>query len=179
MEATTTPQTTTQPESTQEIMMPAQPHKEHDWLHKMVGEWTYESEADMGPDQPSQAFTGSETVRSLGGLWVIAEGQGEMCSGGTMTSIMTLGYDPQTQGYTGTWIGSMMTHLWVYAGEMDAAERVLTLNAQGPAMSGDGMAQYKDVIEFKSDDCRTLTSSVLGDDGEWHQFVTTTYHRQS
>lgn len=178
MEATTTQQTTTQADSTQENMMPAQPQKEHDWLQKMIGEWTYESEANMGPDQPSQTFSGSETVRSLGGLWVIAEGEGAMCSGGTMTSIMTLGYDPH-KGYLGTWVGSMMTHLWVYDGEMDSAERVLTLSAQGPAMSGDGMAQYRDVIEFKSDDLRTLTSHILGEDGQWHQFVTTTYRRKS
>ena len=28
-------------------MMHAEPQKEHQWLHKLVGEWTYESEAVM------------------------------------------------------------------------------------------------------------------------------------
>jgi hypothetical protein len=47
----------------------------------------------------------------------------------------------------------MMTHLWVYAGVLDAAERVLTLNAEGPHMAAEGqMAKYKDAIELTSDD---------------------------
>jgi hypothetical protein len=35
------------------------------------------------------------------------------------------------------------------------------------------------VIEFKSDDHRVLTSHILGDDGEWHQFMTAHYRRRS
>lgn len=169
MEATTTPQ---------ESMMPEQPQQQHAWLQKLVGEWTYESQAMMGPDQPDETFTGTESVRSLGGLWVIAEGQGEMCGGGDMITIMTLGYNLQTQRYSGTWVGSMMTYLWVYDGELDATGQVLTLNSEGPAMSGDGMTQYKDVIEFKSDDHRVMTSHLMGDDGQWQQFMTAHYRRQ-
>lgn len=167
--------TTTQQEST----MQAQPQKEHQWLQKLVGEWTYETEAVMGPDQPAETGSGTETVRSLGGLWVLAEGQGEMPGGSMATTLMTIGYDPRKQRYVGTWIGSMMTYLWLYDGEMDASETVLTLNSNGPSMSDDGkMAKYKDVIEFKSDDHRVMTSHVLGDDGQWHQFVTVTYRRK-
>jgi hypothetical protein len=152
---------------------------EHHWLQKLVGDWTYETEASMGSDQPLEKATGTESVRSLGGLWVLAEGQGEMPGGGTATTMMTLGYDPQKQRYVGTWVGSMMTYLWVYDGELDANERVLTLNAEGPAMSGEGkMGKYKDVIEFKSDDRRVLTSHFLGDDGQWHHFMTANYQRK-
>lgn len=72
----------------------------------------------------------------------------------------------------------MMTFLWVYEGGLDSVERVLTLNVEGPAMTGNGMAQYKEVHEFKSDDHRVLTSHIQGDDGQWHQFVTVTYRRK-
>jgi uncharacterized protein DUF1579 len=73
----------------------------------------------------------------------------------------------------------MMTHLWVYEGELDADERVLTLNAEGPSMASEGkMTQYKDVIEFKSDDHRVLTSHMLRDDGNWQQFMTANYRRK-
>ena len=163
----------------QESTMQAEPHNEHYWLQKLVGEWTYETEAKMGPDQPPEKATGTESVRSLGGLWVLAEGQGEMPGCGAMTTMLTLGYDPQKHRYVGTWIGSMMTFLWVYDGELDADERVLTLNAEGPAMTDEGkMAKYKDVTEFKSDDHRVLTSYMLGDDGQWHQFMTANYRRK-
>lgn len=159
--------------------MPVQPQKEHQWLQKLVGEWTYETEAMMGPDQPPVKSTGTETVRSLGGLWILAEGQGEMPGCGPATTLMTLGYDPQKQRYIGTWVGSMMTYLWQYDGELDAGETVLTLSADGPSMTGDEkLAKYKDVIEFKSDDHRVMTSHMLRDDGQWQHFMTTHYRRR-
>jgi hypothetical protein len=73
----------------------------------------------------------------------------------------------------------MMTHLWVYDGSLDATERVLTLNAEGPSFVAEGKtAKYQDVIEFESEDHRTLTSRTLGDDGQWHQFMTAHYRRK-
>lgn len=171
MESTKTQQSST---------MTTQPQKEHDWLQKLVGEWTYEIEVKMGSDLSVEKATGSESVRSLGRVWILAETQGEMPGCGAATTMMMLGYDPQQQRYVGTWIGSMMTHLWVYdGGELDAAERVLTLDSEGPAMAGEGkMARYKDAIEFKSDDWRVMTSQVLGNDGQWHQFMTVNYWRK-
>ncbi|MGH8728980.1 MAG: DUF1579 domain-containing protein, partial [Burkholderiales bacterium] len=114
--------------------MKTEPQKEHEWLQKLVGEWTYESDCSMGPGKPNEKFKGTESVRSLGGLWILAEGRGEMPGGGAATMLITLGYDPQRKRYVGTWIGSMMTYLWVYDGGLDAAGKVLTLNAEGPDM---------------------------------------------
>jgi Protein of unknown function (DUF1579) len=159
--------------------MKSEPQKQHEWLQKLVGEWTYEADCTMGPDQPPEKFKGSESVRSLGGVWVLCEGRGEMPDGGMATTLMTLGYDPQKKRYVGTWIGSMMTHLWVYDGALDAAEKVLTLDTEGPDFAAKGkMAQYKDVIEFKNDDHRLLASHMLGDDGQWHGFMTANYRRK-
>jgi hypothetical protein len=166
--------------TSQETTMKVEPQKEHAWLEKLVGEWTYEGDAAMGPGQVRSRFEGTESVRSLGGLWVVAEGRGEMPGGGDATMIMTLGYDPQKERYVGTWVGSMMTHLWVYdGGSLDAAGKVLTLGAEGPtcAQEGKGMAKYRDVIELKDDGHRVLTSSMLGDDGAWHEFMTAHYRR--
>lgn len=180
METTQTQQAQTQQTQTQtDSSVQAEPQKEHQWLQKLIGEWTCETEMKMGADQLAATSTGTERVRSLGGLWVLAEGQGEMPGCGMATTLMTLGYDPQQQRYVGTWIGSMMTYLWRYEGELDAAETTLTLHSDGPAMTGDGkLAKYRDVIEFKSDDHRVMTSSMLGDDGQWHQFMTANYRRQ-
>ena len=162
-----------------EMPMPAQPQKEHQWLQKLIGEWTYEHEATMGPDQPAEVIRGTENVRSLGGLWTLGEGQGQMPGGGSATTLMTLGYDPEKKRFVGTFIGSMMTNLWVYEGELDNDEKVLTLNAEGPDFTQPGRtAKYQDVIEFKSDDHRVLTSRTLGEDGQWHEFMTADYHRK-
>jgi hypothetical protein len=161
-----------------EGMMQSEPQKEHQWLQRMVGEWTSEAEMKMKPDEPTVKSQGTESVRSLGGLWILAEGKGEMPGCGAATMLLTLGYDPQKKRYVGTWVGSMMTHMWVYDGTIDATGNVLTLDTEGPSMAGDGkMSRYQDVIEFKSDDHRILASQVLGDDGEWHRFMTAHYRR--
>jgi len=158
--------------------MNVEPLSEHRWLERLVGEWTWESEAAMEPGKPPAKYTGTESVRSLEGVWVVCEGRGEMPGGGASTTIMTLGYDPARKRCVGTFIGSMMTFLWLYEGELDPAGSVLTLATEGPSPTDDGKtAKYRDVIEFKSNDHRTLTSNFLGDDGTWHQFMTSNYRR--
>ena len=74
--------------------MHAEPQPQHRWLETLVGEWTYEIEGVMAPDQPPIKTRGVEVVRSLGGLWTIAEGEGDTPDGGSMKSVMTLGFDP-------------------------------------------------------------------------------------
>ena len=160
--------------------MKAEPQKEHHWLQKLVGEWNYEHEAAMAPNKPKEKFTGTEIVRSLGGLWTVGEGTGDMPGGGTAKTIMTLGYDPQKKRFVGTFVGSMMTHLWIYEGSLDAAGKILTLDTEGPNFvpGATGMTKYEDIIEFKSDDYRTLTSRMLGPDGNWTEFMTAHYRRK-
>jgi len=152
---------------------------EHRWLLQLVGEWRYESEAVMGPDEPLMKFKGEESVRALGGLWVLLEGRGEMPGGDMATMLMTLGYDPQRGRFSGSWVGSMMTYLWVYDGSLDKDRRILSLDAEGPDFAEEGkMGKYRDVIELHSPDHRTLKSHTLGDDGQWHCFMTANYWRK-
>lgn len=153
--------------------------REHRWLEKLVGAWTIEMECVMGPDQPPSRSQGTEIVRSLGGLWTVGESDGPTPDGGTMKSIMTLGYDPARGRFVGTFIASVMTHLWIYNGALDADERVLTLDAEGPSFTGEGTAKYQDIIEFLEDDHRVMRSQLLGDDGTWTQFMTAHYRRKS
>lgn len=159
--------------------MKAGQQKEHLWLQRLVGEWTYEAEAVMGPGQPPTRSQGTESVRPLGGFWVVGEGQGECPGGGPAHTMLTIGYDPKTERFVGTWVGSMMAHLWVYDGSLDESGKVLTLEAEGPDFAGGGtMAKYQDITEFRSDDHRVLTSRVLGGDGHWNRFMTAHYRRR-
>lgn len=157
--------------------MNEQPASEHQWLQKLVGEWTFEGECSMGPDQPPVKSVGREVVRSLGGLWTI--GEGTMSTGHTAgVSIMTLGFSPRLKRFVGTFVASMMTHLWPYEGTLDNDGKVLTLDSEGPSVAGDGtIAKYQDWIEFIDDDHRTLSSRVLLPTGEWLQFMTAHYFR--
>jgi hypothetical protein len=164
--------------------METKPQREHQWLQKLVGEWESEADCNMGPDKPPGKMKGTESVRSIGGLWIHAEGKSEMPGGGSGTMFLTIGYDPAKKRYVGTWFGSMMSTLWVYDGLLDASGNVLTLSTEGPVMGCETTgseagktARYRDVIEFRTDDHRTLTSSMQGEDGTWIQFMQAHYRR--
>jgi hypothetical protein len=159
--------------------MKADPTREHKWLQKFVGDWTYETEAAMEPGKPPVKMTGSESIRPLGEIWVQGAGTSQMPDGSPAETQITLGYDPLKKRFVGTWLGTMMAHLWVYDGELSADERTLSLNSEGPSMTEEGKrANYRDVFEFKNDNLRTLTAYVQGADGEWSQFMTLDYHRK-
>lgn len=159
--------------------MNAQPQAEHEWLEQLVGEWTTEMTYSMGPGQPTTTQAGTETVRSLS-VWVVCEATMPTPDGKPGQSVMTLGYDPAKGKFVGTFVGSMMTYLWLYEGGLDADRRVLTLEAEGPSMTEEGKTvKYRDAIEVVSPDHRVMTSRCPGPDGEWHLFVTTHYRRKA
>lgn len=159
--------------------MNAEPQKEHEWLQQLVGDWEAEMTCAMGPDQPPSTSTGTESVRSLGGLWTLGEGQGFCPDGTPVNSLMTLGFDPAKGRFVGSFIASMMSMMWRYEGSLDASGKALVLDTEGPSMTGDGsMAKYQDVITFLSPDHRTLTSRVLGPDGQWAEFMAAQYRRK-
>lgn len=156
----------------------AKPTPEHEWLNQLLGDWAFEGECNMGPDKPAMKSEGKETFRSLGGLWFVGEGESKMPDGTMGTMIMTLGYNPETKRYAGNWVGSMMTHMWIYDGVMDETKKILTLNAEGPDFSNPGKtAKYQDIIEIKSADHRILRSQTQGPDGKWIQFMEAHYKR--
>jgi len=167
--------------SAAEAMQGQVPQHEHNWLEKLVGDWRVEGTATTPAGE--EKTRGEETVRSVDGLWFIAEGEGDMPGGNRGTTILTLGYDTIQGKYVGTFIGSMMTYQWVYEGELDEHERVLTLDTMGPDFTEQGIGSklvpYRDRMEFIDDDHRVLTSHQKGDDGKWQPFVEMHYYRKS
>lgn len=155
----------------------AKPQKEHQWLQRMLGDWTMDSEAEMAPGEPPVKSSGTEHVRGLGPLWVVGEGRGAMPgSGESCEMLMTLGYDADKQVFVGSWAGSMMTTMFFYSGKLEGD--VLTLDTEGPSFAGDGKtARYQDVVTIVSDDERRLHSQALQPDGSWKRFMTATYRR--
>lgn len=164
--------------------MTVKAEKEHKWLQQLVGEWTYETEFSMSPDQPPKKLRGTETIRPIGELWIIAEGRGEMPDGGEAVTMLTVGYDPQKKQFVGTWLGSMMTYLWHYAGSLNGSATALTLESTGPSgpdtdpADPPKMSRFRDVIEL-SGDKRIFTSSMEGEDGTWNPIMTVHYQRRA
>lgn len=155
--------------------MEAETRKERQWLQRFAGDWTFEVE---GTAEAPEKHPGTETGRSLDGVWVVLEGEFEMPGMGLVRSMMTLGFDETRGRYVGTYVASMMSYLWVYEGDLDAAGNVLTLETTGPSFTDEGkMARYRDVIEFRSDDHRVLTSVTQGEDGQWTSVMEAHYRR--
>jgi hypothetical protein len=154
--------------------MPA-PQKEHEWLKAFAGEWESEAEMVMAPGQPPVKSKGTESAKLLGGFWLVSEMKGE-CMGVPVTGLMTVGYDAQKKKYVGTWVCSMCDWLCKYEGSADG--KVLTLECEGPHPETGKLVKMKDVVELKDKDHKTLTSSMLGDDGKWVTFMTMTSKRK-
>lgn len=150
----------------------AGPEKEHQWLQKFVGQWETEAKASMGPDQPPMECKGTMNARMLGGFWLVSEIKAEP-AGMPMNALQTIGYDPAKQKYVGTWVDSMMNHLWLYEGSVDPSGKILTMEAEGPNMMAEGkLTKFRDTYEFKSADHIVSTSSMLDENGKWITFMT-------
>lgn len=156
--------------------METKPTPEHEWLMRLVGEWTYESSCVMEPGQEPTTGSGREVVRAIGDFWVQGEMTGEMPGAGEMTGIMTLGYDPLKKKYVGTWFGSPMAFMFLYEGQR-VGDR-LALDTLGPSFEDPTkMAKYQDVVEVLGPDERALRSHMVGENGEWVEFMSAIFKR--
>jgi hypothetical protein len=146
------------------------PTKEHEWLNRFVGEWEAESECTPVPGGPVMKGKMQEKVHSIGGFWIVSEGDAEM-AGMKMHMQMTVGYSPEKKKYIGTWVDSSNAHLWHYEGTVEG--NTLTLEASGPSMLNPKVTtKYRDVTEFKGADERVMTSFMQNEKGEWVKMVT-------
>jgi hypothetical protein len=158
--------------------MKIEPTPEHEWLKRMVGKWEYEAECSMGPDQEPFRGTGTESVRMLGDLWVLCELEGTMPDSTPMTSLLTIGYDPARGKFVGTYVGSVMTNMFVYEGELDADCRTLTQDTTGPDCSDPSrQMNYQDIFEWQDDGSRVLRSQYQDGEGSWHQMMQAVFRR--
>lgn len=155
-----------------------QPQEEHEWLAQLVGEWRTESECHMAPGEPAQKVEGRLAARLLGGLWLIAEGEGDAPDGSKWGTVMTLGYDAREKRYVGSFIAGMMTKFWVYDGAVDASAKKLVLNTEGPTMDGKGTTKYIETVEILDKNHWTFSSKMFGEDGQWHHLMTADHYRK-
>ncbi len=152
----------------------------HRWLEQLVGEWTFESETP----NPGEC-KGTESFRKVGELWVVGESRMEVPDGEPVITVITIGFDPVRNRYCGTFIGSMMTKLWIYDGELDQSGRTLYLYTEGPAFDENGdfsateTAQYRDQITFLEEGHRTFSGSVKDKNGQWKPFMLNHCHRMN
>ena len=154
-------------------MQQAKVLKEHEFLEDLVGVW------DVTAPEMTGQEPWTEIVRSLHGIWFVAEGSGTMPGGSVATTVLTLGYSADKGRYVGTWIGTMMDHMWVYEGEVSDDGKTLSLYTTGPDLiGGNELAEYREQLIFHDRDHRTFNSAARQPDGSWKQFMEAHYTRK-
>jgi len=161
------------------MMEHVEPAPQHRMLQELVGEWSSECEMPAYGDQPAQTLLGRETITAIGDYWIVGRGEGEMPGVGPVVTQLTLGFDQATGRFTGSWVGSMMGHHWVYDGYVEDGTGRLILESTGPSPAGDGtMGQFRDVVERPDSDTRVMHGEMKQEDGSWSRFMTVTYRRK-
>jgi hypothetical protein len=155
----------------QDVPEPSATTKEHELLKRFVGSWESNSTTVAGPGQAAIKCRAKLNGRMLGGLWVVTESTNDM-GGMKIEAVQTIGYDPEKKKYVGTWVDSVMNHLWRYEGSVDLKTKALTLEADGPHFSEKGKtSRYREIYDFKSDEVIAVESQVRADDGRWTTFM--------
>jgi hypothetical protein len=129
------------------------------------------------PDGQKATSTGHESVKDLGGMWAVGQGEVDMPGAGKMSYYTVLGYDVTFKEYRGCWFASVSSHLWKQGGKLSADGKTLTLDCEGPNMMGEGMANYRFVIEIEDKDHHTMTESGQDNSGNWQEFLKVRYSR--
>lgn len=143
------------------------PVSEHKLLKKFVGTWKTTSESFEGEKSTAKA-DGTMTGTMLGEFWLLSETKASM-GDFKMRALQTIGYDTSKKKYVGTWVDSIMNHMWHYEGT--AEDNRLILNTEGPNYMAEGRIQkFRDIYEFVSDD-EIRTRSEVWQDDQWVVFM--------
>ncbi|MCO8122414.1 DUF1579 domain-containing protein [Stieleria sp. TO1_6] len=156
----------TRPANAQPPQLPTA-EKEHAWLQKFNGQWESNSKSIASDQSPEVECTGSMSSRMLGEFWVINRFEGE-AGGQSFQAIQTIGYDTTKKKYVGSWVDSMLNHMWQYSGTVSEDGKRLELVADGPNfMDGGKLTKFRDSYEFQSPDVCIATSEIQNEDGKW------------
>lgn len=156
----------------------AKPTKEHELLKQFAGDWTVVAEAAAAPGEEGMKCEGTESAKMVGGFWLVGQGEASMM-GTPVNSVLTIGYDPATKKYIGTFVCSMDSTLWKYAGSFDESGKKLTLETEGPSpIEPSKKVKFREVLELKDKDHKMFTSEMQGDDGKWMKIATMNYTRK-
>lgn len=159
-------------------MAPPKPGKEHEFLKQLEGEWESTAKFVMAPGQEPMVSKGVETCRLIaGGLFLIIDTDAEMM-GGKFVGHGTLGYDVLKKKYTGSWIDSTATGVYLVEGTVDEKGKVFTESMEGADPRTGGTFKMRMIHEIKGKDTRVLTFSMPGPDGKETQTGTIEYKRK-
>ena len=152
------------------------PQPEHGLLKRFYGEWRYVKKSVPERGDPQVLGSGELSAELLGDFFVVSRWKGD-AYGDQYNAVQTIGFDTSKKKYTGTWVDSIMSHLWQFDGSLDESGKMMTLVAQGPSPDGE-TTTFRERYQFNSPDSITVFAETLMDDGKWVRFITTKLTRK-
>lgn len=144
------------------------PTKEHKVLMQDVGEW--EIEGKMLMPTGFEKFKAEEKVTAIGGFWTVSHYSADVLGG--LKGSSTLGYDPETKMYVGTWVDSFQPSPTKMKGKYDAKTKTMTFETMGVGMDGKPMPG-KIIIKYNDDNSHTFTMMQQDPTGQTKEMVAT------
>ena len=152
------------------------PNKEHGILMKDVGEWSIKGKMLM--PNGFQTFKGEEKVVAVGKFWTVSHYSSDAMGG--LKGSSTLGFDPVTGKFVGTWVDSFQPAVTHMKGTYDANSKTMTYETTGIGMDGKPMPG-KIIIQYKNENTHTFIMMHKDPTGQSDKMVKTmemTYTRK-
>lgn len=144
------------------------PSEEHGILTQDVGEWTIEGKMLM--PEGFQEFKGEEKVVAIGEFWTVSHYSSDIFGG--LKGSSTLGFDPISKTFVGTWVDSFQPAVTHMKGTYDKDAKTMTYDTTGIGMDGKPMPG-KIVIQYTDENSHTFTMMHRDPTGQTDKMVTT------
>lgn len=153
------------------------PSEEHRIVMQDVGEWTVKGK--MIVPEGHQEFESEETVVAIGEFWTVSHYSSDIFGG--LKGSSTIGFDPITKQFVGTWVDSFQPAATHMKGIYDKETKTMTYETTGIGLDGKPNPG-KIIIQYKGADSRTFKMMHKDPTGQTDQMVSTmemTYTRKS
>ena len=154
----------------------AKPGKEHEMLKKFEGEWDCVLKFATEPGKEPTVSKGKESCKLImGGLFLVTSVDAEMF-GGKFYGHGILGYDLQKKKYTGSWVDSLNTAMYLIEGTLEG--NVLTERMESTEPETGAPLKLRMVHELKDANNRVMRVFVTMPDGKEVETGSITYTRK-
>jgi uncharacterized protein DUF1579 len=145
---------------------PSKPGKEHEALKVFEGEWSFQGKFFMDPAQPPMEMNGAASSKLvLGGFYLNSDVKSTF-GGAAFEGRWTMTFSAFKKKYQASWIDSMMPHVFVSEGDLDAAGKTYTFSGESFDPATGKPIREKWVMEVKDADNHTMTFYGPGPDGK-------------
>lgn len=144
------------------------PSEEHKLVMQDVGDWTIKGKMLMPTG--FQNFKGEEKVVSIGKFWTVSHYSSDAMGG--LKGSATMGFDPKTKKFVGTWVDSFMPAVTRMKGTYDKKTKTMTYETVGTGMDGKPMPG-RIIIKHKDENSHTFTMMHKDPTGQTDDLVKT------